>query len=59
MIEFQPIIFVSQNLAEGDGDWGVTPFQLWGFLSIKSSLLKLKKKKKKWKKKKLTSSLST
>ena len=47
MIEFQPIIFVSQNLAEGDGDWGVTPFQLWGFLSIKSSLLKLKKKKKK------------
>ena len=44
MIEFQPIMSISQSLAEGDGDWGVIPFQLWGFLSIKSSLLNLKKK---------------
>ena len=37
---------VLQNLVEGNGNWEVIPFQLWGFLSIKSSLPRKEKKKK-------------
>ena len=43
MIEFQSMMSVLQNLAEENGNWEVIPFQLWGFLSIKSSLLRKKK----------------
>ena len=35
---------VLQNLVEGNGNWEVIPFQLCGFLSIKSSLPRKKKK---------------
>ena len=36
------VSITNKVLEEGDGDW-VIMFQLWGFLSIKSSLLRKKK----------------